>query len=100
MGGAGGSGSLPAGPSLSTSAQQRDRLLEGNSRVASSNDKLVASQQTLLQAEETGASILSALASQRQTLTRTRQTLDQASADVKDSDTIVTRMGRWWRLGL
>lgn len=47
--------------------------------------------------QATGAAILEDLQRQRQTIERSREQLQSTDASIAESDTILKRMGRWWR---
>jgi hypothetical protein len=47
--------------------------------------------------QATGAAILEDLQRQRQAIERSREQLQQTDASITDSDSILEKMGRWWR---
>ena len=47
--------------------------------------------------QATGAAILEDLQRQRQAIERSREQLQNTDASISESDTILKRMGRWWR---
>ncbi|KAL4525032.1 hypothetical protein Ndes2526B_g07211 [Nannochloris sp. 'desiccata'] len=80
-----------------TSAGQRERLLSATERLGKTSDRIQKGRQQLLETEATGAAILEDLQRQRQAIDRSREQLQQTDASITESDSILKKMGRWWR---
>jgi vesicle transport through interaction with t-SNAREs protein 1 len=89
-----GSGSAGAGGFASSSATQRERLLNTTDRLNQTSDRIRQGRQTLLQTEELGSAILQDLHRQRQTITHSRDTLHTADDNIGRARKVLGSMSR------
>ncbi|KAK3270717.1 hypothetical protein CYMTET_20901 [Cymbomonas tetramitiformis] len=83
------------GPSSSsTSAGQRERLLQTHEQLNMTGDRIRQGKQTLLETEELGVSILQDLHKQRETISHAREHLHDADDSIGRARKVLTSMSR------
>eukprot|EP00884_Botryococcus_braunii_P015254 jgi/Botrbrau1/2411/Bobra.0395s0040.2 len=78
----------------STSAGQRERVLNTTDRLSKTGDRIKQGRQQLLETEELGVSILQDLHRQRQTITHARDTLHGADDNIAQARRVLAGMSR------
>jgi len=90
----GNSAILTGGADLSTSMDQRERLLDQTEMLQRSTPILLQAKQTALQTMETGADIMFQLESQRKTIERSGGRLDTINDQLSRSTKVLSAMAR------
>lgn len=80
--------------SSSTSAGQRERLLQTHEQLNITGDRIRQGKQTLLETEELGVSILQDLHKQRETINHAREHLHDADDSIGRARKVLTSMSR------
>ena len=82
------------GDDLGTSANQRERLLTANERLARTGDKIEEGKRMLLSTEDLGVSILKDLHKQRETIVNARETVHETDDFISKSRKVLGSMSR------
>lgn len=87
-------GGAVLGVELTTSVDQRERLISGTERLHRSNQTLLDARRTAEATVETGSNILSNLESQRETMERSLGRLGEINSKLAQSSRILSAMAR------
>ncbi|KAI8470243.1 MAG: Qb-SNARE, VTI1-family [Monoraphidium minutum] len=82
------------GDYYSTSAGQRDRMLQSTERLQKTSDRLQLGKQQLAETEELGVNILGDLARQRETILHARDTLHTADDNISKARRLLSTMSK------
>ncbi|KIY98299.1 Vesicle transport v-SNARE 13 [Monoraphidium neglectum] len=82
------------GDYYSTSAGQRDRMLQSTERLQKTSERLQLGKQQLAETEELGVTILGDLARQRETIVHARDTLHGADDNISKARRVLSSMSK------